>query len=78
KLTTLSNGTNTTVASTVSGNTTDYKVSVPTASTTLGVVKQAATNPTINIAADGTLSVNTTATGLGKTLSTDGIIQVNS
>jgi hypothetical protein len=78
KLTTLSNGTNTTVASTVSGNTTDYKVSVPTASTTLGVVKQAATNPTINIAPDGTLSVNTTATGLGKTLSTDGIIQVNS
>ncbi|THD29527.1 MAG: hypothetical protein DI588_18770, partial [Flavobacterium johnsoniae] len=77
-MTTLSNGTNTTVASTVTGNTTDYKVSVPTASTTLGVVKQAATNPTINIAPDGTLSVNTTATGLGKTLSTDGIIQVNS
>ncbi|PZO34063.1 MAG: hypothetical protein DCE86_03295, partial [Flavobacteriaceae bacterium] len=62
KLTTLSNGTNTTVASTVSGNTTDYKVSVPTATASnLGVVKEASTAPTINIAADGTLSVNTTA-----------------
>ena len=60
KLTTLSNGNITTVAATTSGNTTDYKVNVPTASTTLGVVKQATTAPTVDIASDGTLSVNTT------------------
>ncbi|MBA5792057.1 hypothetical protein H1R17_04010 [Flavobacterium sp. xlx-214] len=75
KTTTLSDGTNTTVGSTVTGNVTDYKVNVATATNTgnLGVVKQAATNPTVNIDANGVLSVNTTATGIGKTLKGDGV-----
>ncbi|MBC8644299.1 hypothetical protein H9W95_10220 [Flavobacterium lindanitolerans] len=64
KLTTVSNGTNTTVASTVTGNTTDYKVSVPTATASnLGVVKEASSNPTIKINSNGELSVNLSGTG---------------
>ncbi|EEI89971.1 hypothetical protein HMPREF0765_4339, partial [Sphingobacterium spiritivorum ATCC 33300] len=62
------NGTN----ATLTGNgtsTTPYKYDVATANgTTLGVVKEASANPTVNIATDGTLAVNTTnvATSLGK------------
>ncbi|MGJ1287507.1 hypothetical protein ACR78B_20920, partial [Sphingobacterium spiritivorum] len=57
-----------------------FTIDVATANgTTLGVVKEASANPTVNIATDGTLSVNTTnvATSLGKTITTDGIIKVN-
>lgn len=59
----------------VSGNNTTYTVGVATATNTgnLGVVKQAATNPSVNVSADGTLSVNTGATGIGKTLTGSGI-----
>ncbi|MGJ1269891.1 hypothetical protein ACR78G_22065, partial [Sphingobacterium spiritivorum] len=63
-----SNGTN----ATLTGNgtsTTPYKYDVATANgTTLGVVKEASANPTVNIATDGTLSVNpaNVATSLGK------------
>ena len=57
------------------GNNTTYTVGVATATNTgnLGVVKQAATNPSVNVAADGTLSVNVGATGIGKTLTGSGI-----
>ena len=66
KLTTLSNGNNTTVASTTSGNTTDYKVNVNNATAAAtGAVKPGSG---LTVAADGTLSVNTTASGLGKNL----------
>jgi len=44
------------VANTVGGK--DYNVTIATASTTLGVVKQAATSPEVTIATDGTLSIN--------------------
>ncbi|MCY1229128.1 hypothetical protein D3C87_71260 [compost metagenome] len=59
------------------GNTA-YTVNVPTANgTTLGVVRQAAANPTVNVAADGTLSINTGATGIGRNLTAaDGSLQV--
>ena len=69
------NGTNTTLSGTGSA-TTPYKYDVAIgSSTTLGVVKQAASNATVNIAADGVLSVNTTnvAAGLGKKLTGSGI-----
>ncbi|QPH40145.1 beta strand repeat-containing protein [Pedobacter endophyticus] len=59
KTTTLSNGTNTSVASTTTGNVTDYKVNVPTACIeTLGVVKQAPTNAAVTINAAGELVAN--------------------
>ena len=69
------NGTNTTFGSTVSGNNTAYSVNVATATNSgnLGVVKQATNNPSVNVAADGTLSVNTGTTGIGKTLTGSGI-----
>ncbi|WP_316805658.1 hypothetical protein, partial [Pedobacter nototheniae] len=54
--TTLSNGTNTTAVGTTTGNVTDYKVNVATASgTTLGVVKQG--DGTVVVGTDGALSV---------------------
>ncbi len=57
KTTTLSNGTNTTVVGTTTGTTIDYKISVPTASsTTLGVVKQAASNANVTINGSGELT----------------------
>ncbi|MBC8644301.1 hypothetical protein H9W95_10230 [Flavobacterium lindanitolerans] len=69
-------GTATTVTSATSGNNTAYTVNVsPATASATGAVKP---GTGLLVAADGTLSVNTTATGLGKTLSTDGIIQVNS
>ncbi|MBC8644298.1 hypothetical protein H9W95_10215 [Flavobacterium lindanitolerans] len=69
-------GTATTVTSATSGNNTAYTVNVnPATASATGAVKP---GTGLSVAADGTLSVNTTATGLGKTLSTDGIIQVNS
>lgn len=81
KTTTLSNGTNTTVGSTVTGNVTNYQVNVALANgTTLGVVKQAETNPSVNIDANGVLSVNlANATGKGNLTATtgDGSITVN-
>lgn len=56
---TLINGTNTTVQSTTSENTTQWQVNVATANgPNLGVVKQAETNPTVNIDTQGELSVN--------------------
>ena len=59
KTTSVANGTNTTVSSTVTGNTTEYKVAVnPANGTALGSVKEATTNPTVNIV-DGALTVNT-------------------
>ncbi|AWG25778.1 hypothetical protein [Flavobacterium kingsejongi] len=59
KTTSVANGTNTTVSSTVTGNNTEYKVTVsPANGTALGSVKEAATNPTVNIV-DGALTVNT-------------------
>ena len=68
------NGTNTTLVG--NGTTTPYEYDVATANgTTLGVVKQAAATPTINIAGDGTLSVN--VNNIGKSLITDGIILAN-
>lgn len=62
-------------AAVVSGNNTTYTVGVATATNTgnLGVVKQADANPSVNVAADGTLSVNTGATGIGKSLTGSGI-----
>lgn len=55
-------GTNTNVTSTVVGKNTEYKVDVATANTTnLGVVKQAATNPTVFINAAGELSTTASA-----------------
>ena len=62
-------------AGVTAGNNTTYTVGVATATNTgnLGVVKQAATNPSVNVAADGTLSVNTAATGIGKTLTGSGV-----
>lgn len=63
KTTTVVNGTNTTVTSTISGDNTEYKVHVPTATNTvLGVVKEAETNPTVFINANGELSTNGWAT----------------
>lgn len=57
KTSSVANGLNTTVSSTVTGKNTEYKVDVATANgTTLGVVKQAATNPTVFINANGELS----------------------
>lgn len=62
KTTTIVDGTNTTVSSTVSGNATEYKVNVATANAgTLGVVKQAAVNPTVFINASGELSTTASA-----------------
>lgn len=59
KTTTLSNGTNTSVAATTTGNVTDYKVNVPTGCVeTLGVVKQAPTNAAVTINAAGELVAN--------------------
>ncbi|MCX2576365.1 beta strand repeat-containing protein, partial [Pedobacter sandarakinus] len=59
KTTTLSNGNNTTVTSSILGNVTDFKVGVATASgSNAGVVKQAATNPVVTINATGELGVN--------------------
>ncbi|PZD78085.1 hypothetical protein [Mesonia sp. K7] len=65
KTTTLADGVNTTVSSTVSGDNTAWQVNVATAkganntqNSTLGVVKEADSNPTVNIANDGSLSVN--------------------
>ncbi|WP_121375415.1 beta strand repeat-containing protein, partial [Flavobacterium endophyticum] len=56
------------------GNTA-YTVSVPTATTVIpGAVKAGAG---LNIAADGTLSVNTAATGIGKNLTADASIALN-
>jgi len=53
----VANGVNTKVTSTVTGKNTEYKVDVATASgTTLGVVKEAAANPTVFINANGELS----------------------
>lgn len=58
KTATVVDGTNTTVSSTITGDNTEYKVNVPTASATdLGVVKQAATNPTVFISNTGELSI---------------------
>jgi hypothetical protein len=55
----LVDGTNTTVESVTSDAGTEWKVNVPTANgTTLGVVKEAETNPTVKVDAQGTLSVN--------------------
>ena len=57
--TTLVDGVNTTVESEVTGNNTEYKVNVPTADgTNLGVVKEAAVNPTVKINEEGELSVD--------------------
>lgn len=59
KTTTVVDGTNTTVTSTVVGDNTEYKVHVPTATNTvLGVVKEAEMNPTVFINANGELSTN--------------------
>lgn len=56
---TLIDGTNTTVQSSTSEDTTQWQVNVATANgTNLGVVKQAETNPTVNIDTQGELSVN--------------------
>ena len=80
KTVTLVQGTNTTVNSEVTGNNTEYKVNVATASgTTLGVVKEAATDSTVNIAADGSLSVNiaNVATTQGKDLTSESITVTN-
>ncbi len=56
---TLIDGTNTIVQSTTSEGATQWQVNVATATgTTLGVVKEAETNPTVNIDTEGTLSVN--------------------
>ncbi|WP_316801642.1 hypothetical protein, partial [Pedobacter frigidisoli] len=58
KTTTLSNGLNTTVAGTTTGNVTDYKVNVATANgTTAGVVKQLSTSP-VTINSNGELGLN--------------------
>jgi hypothetical protein len=55
----LVDGTNTTVESVTSDAGTEWKVNVPTANgTTLGVVKEAETNTTVKVDAQGTLSVN--------------------
>ena len=57
KTTTIVDGVNTTVTSNVQGDNTEYSVNVSTASnTTLGVVKEAATNPTVFINTNGELS----------------------
>ena len=75
--TSLANGTNTSVSGT--GTSTDaYKVNVPTASKSLGVVKQAATNPSVLISPEGELSVDarTLISGDGK-VQTDNIIIVS-
>lgn len=76
KTTILSNGINTTIPTpTVSGNVTNYQVDVATATNTgnLGVVKQAANNPSVNINANGELSVNlANATGKGNLSATNG------
>ncbi|MGJ1369452.1 hypothetical protein ACR78T_22930, partial [Sphingobacterium spiritivorum] len=56
-----------------------FSIDVATANgTSLGVVKEATTNPTVNII-NGELAVNpvNVATSLGKTITTDGIIKVN-
>ena len=56
---TLIDGTNTTVQSTTSDGVTQWQVNVATANgTTLGVVREAETNPTVNVDSQGTLSVN--------------------
>lgn len=56
---TIEDGINTTVQRTVTGTNTEYKVNVATADgANLGVVKEAEINPTVNINADGALSVN--------------------
>lgn len=59
--TSLADGTNTTVESATLLNNTEYKVNVNTATgTTLGVVREAAANPTVKINAQGELSVDYT------------------
>ena len=56
---TLIDGTNTTVQTLTSDDTTQWQVNVATANgTNLGVVKEAATNPTVKVDSQGTLSVN--------------------
>ena len=76
KTTTVVNGTNTTVtpaAPNATGNT-EYKVNVNAATgAVIGAVKPGAG---LAVAADGTLSVNTSGTGLGKALTGDNIIDV--
>src|SRR5690606_33706372 len=56
---TLIDGTNTTVQSSTSEDTTQWQVNVATANaTTLGVVKEAGANPTVSVDSQGALSVN--------------------
>lgn len=62
KTTTVVDGINTTVTNTVVDNNTEYQVNVATATNSnLGVVKQATTNPTVFVNADGELSTNSAA-----------------
>lgn len=78
KTTSVSSGTNTTVTPTTTGKNTDYKVDVATANgTNLGVVKQAATNPTVFINAAGELSTNSWAANNIVEVSADHQIQAD-
>src|SRR5690554_5264939 len=57
--TTLSEGSNVTIEETTDGLFTNYTISVPTANgNALGVVKEAADNPTVSVSQTGELSVN--------------------
>ena len=78
KTSSVSSGTNTTVTPTTTGKNTDYKVDVATANgTNLGVVKQAATNPTVFINANGELSTNNWAANNIKEVNTNYPIAVD-
>lgn len=74
--TSLADGINTTVSSTVSENNTQWQVNVATAtgatdtqSSGLGVVKEADTNPTVSIDSQGALSVNLASVNAVKEIS---------
>ncbi len=76
----LANGSNTTVSGNGSAAT-PYTVNVATANgTAAGIVKQAATNATVTVNAQGELAINpsTVATALGKNLTVSEGIEINS
>ncbi len=72
KTVTLVDGENTTISSDVVGNNSEYKINVPTATDrNLGVVKQAAVNPSVLIDSDGELSVALSNTNAIKEISSN-------